>query len=184
MFKKILIALDRSEMSKHIFEQGLALAKVTSASLMLVHILSPEEEGSPNLPVLSNLDYYPGMTTQSFDLYQKNWEAFKTESLQMLQSFFALANTLGINTEFTQPYGSPGRIICDIARNWDADLIVIGRRGRAGLMELLLGSVSNYVLHHAPCSVHIVHPPVSQSTAKEVVKENTLAAGVPFLIKT
>ncbi len=34
-----------------------------------------------------------------------------------------------------------------------ADLIVVGRRGRSGLSELILGSASNYVLHHAPCSV-------------------------------
>lgn len=177
MFKKILVALDRSEIGKQIFEQGLALAKVTPASLMLVHVLSPEEEGSPDLPVLSNFDYYPGLTSQSFELYQQNWEAFKTESLQMLQSFSAQANTAGINAEFTQRFGSPGRIICDIARSWDADLIVIGRRGRTGLMELLLGSVSNYVLHHAPCSVHIVYTPVSP-TVQEVVKENTISAGV------
>jgi nucleotide-binding universal stress UspA family protein len=29
----------------------------------------------------------------------------------------------------------------------------MGRRGRTGLSELFLGSVSNYVTHHAPCSV-------------------------------
>ncbi|MGQ9872468.1 universal stress protein [Leptodesmis sp.] len=34
-----------------------------------------------------------------------------------------------------------------------ADLILIGNRGHTGLKELFLGSASNYVLHHAPCSV-------------------------------
>ncbi|MBD2386068.1 universal stress protein [Cylindrospermum sp. FACHB-282] len=176
MFNKILVALDRSEMGQQIFEQGLALAKVTAASLILVHILSPEEEGSPDLPILSNFDYYPGLTAQTFELYQQNWEAFKTKSLQMLQFWAAQANTAGINTEFRQSYGSPGRIICDIARSSGADLIVMGRRGRTGLAEIFLGSVSNYVLHHAPCSVHIVHIPVS-ATANEVVKEDTINPG-------
>ncbi|NEO65320.1 MAG: universal stress protein, partial [Moorea sp. SIO4G2] len=35
-------------------------------------------------------------------------------------------------------------------------LIVLGRRGLGGLKEMVLGSVSNYVVHHAPCSVLVV----------------------------
>ncbi|HIK43734.1 MAG TPA: universal stress protein, partial [Leptolyngbyaceae cyanobacterium M65_K2018_010] len=38
-----------------------------------------------------------------------------------------------------------------------ADLIVVGRRERGRIKAALLGSVSNYVVHHAPCSVLIVH---------------------------
>jgi nucleotide-binding universal stress UspA family protein len=157
MFKKILVALDRSEMGQQVFEQALNLAKLTQANFMLLHVLSPEEEGSPYVPMLSNFDYYPGLNNQSFELYQKQWDALKNEGIQMLQHYCAQANTAGITTEFTQNLGSPGRIICDMSQNWGADLIVMGRRGRSGLTELFLGSVSNYVLHHAPCSVHIVH---------------------------
>jgi nucleotide-binding universal stress UspA family protein len=42
------------------------------------------------------------------------------------------------------------------AQIWHADLIVMGRRGVSGMHELFLGSVSNYVTHHAPCSVLVV----------------------------
>ena len=66
------------------------------------------------------------------------------------------ATQLGVKAEFSQNIGEPSRIICDIAQNWEADVIVIGRRGRRGLSELLMGSVSNYVLHHASCSVFTV----------------------------
>jgi len=177
MFKKILVALDRSEVGQKVFDQALSLAQLTQASLMLLHVLSPEEEGSPYVPMVSNFDYYPGLNSQSFELYQKQWETFKTQGIHMLQSFCAQANTAGITTEFTQNLGNPGRLICDLARSYDADLIVMGRRGRSGLTELFLGSVSNYVLHHAPCSVHIVHLSV---TAKkdELVKETTSASNV------
>jgi nucleotide-binding universal stress UspA family protein len=177
MFKKILVALDRSEVGQKVFDQAFNLAKLTQASLMLLHVLSPEEDGSPYVPVVSNFDYYPGLNTQSFELYQKQWETFKTQGIQMLQSFCAQANTAGITTEFTQNVGNPGRVICDLARSYDADLIVMGRRGRSGLTELFLGSVSNYVLHHAHCSVHIVH--LSVTTKKdELVKETTSASSV------
>ncbi|MCC5617214.1 universal stress protein [Nostoc sp. CHAB 5836] len=172
MFKKILVALDRSEIGQQVFKEALGLAKLTQGSLMLLHVLSPEGEGSPYVPTLSNFDYYPGLSSQSFELYQKQWDTFKNLGIQMLQSFCAQANTAGVTTEFTQNIGNPGRIICDLAHSYGADLIVMGRRGRSGLMELFLGSVSNYVLHHATCSVHIVNLSVTPKT-NEVVKETT-----------
>ncbi|MBW4646115.1 MAG: universal stress protein [Goleter apudmare HA4340-LM2] len=172
MFNKILVALDRSEMGKQVFAQALALAKLTGANLMLHHVLSAEEEGSPYVPVLSSFDYYPGVSSPSFEYYQKEWDAFKNEGIKILQFFCAEANTAGINAEFTQSLGDPGRLICNLARNWNADLIVMGRRGRSGLAELFLGSVSNYVLHHAPCSVQIVHVPATIPKAKEADLEN------------
>ncbi len=177
MFTKILVAVDRSPMGKPVFEHALALAKVTGGSLMLLHVLSAEEEGSPYAPILSNFDYYPGVGSQSFEYYQKQWDKFKNQGVQMLQSLCAQANTAAVNAEFTQQLGSPGRIICQVAANWGADLIVMGRRGRSGLTELFLGSVSNYVLHHAPCSVHIMHLPANLPQTEEVVQETGLKVG-------
>jgi nucleotide-binding universal stress UspA family protein len=129
MFNKILAAVDRSDMSIKVFEQALSLAKITSANLMLLHILSQEEEGSPEALIYPNIDYYPGWNEQSFKLYQEHWDKFKNEGLQMLQSWSAQANTSGVNTEFTQNTGSPGRMICELATSWDADLIIMGRHG-------------------------------------------------------
>ncbi|MBD2607925.1 universal stress protein [Scytonema hofmannii FACHB-248] len=161
---KILVALDRSELSKQIFEQALALAKVTQASLMLLHVLSTEEEGSPYVPIVysgySGLNYYSAVQSQTLEVYQEQWNAFKHQSLEMLKSYYAQADIAGVTTEFSQNSGNPGRCICDVSRSWGADLIIMGRRGNTGLKELFLGSVSNYVLHHAPCSVHIVHLPI------------------------
>jgi nucleotide-binding universal stress UspA family protein len=176
MFNKILVALDRSEMGQQVFAQALALAKLTGASLMLQHVLSAEEEGSPYLPVLASFDYYPAVTSPSFDYYQKEWDAFKNEGIKMLQSLCAEANTAGVNAEFAQSLGSPGRLICQLAFSWNADLIVLGRRGRSGLAEMFLGSVSNYVLHHAPCSVQVVHVPAQVVKSPEADQENRSTA--------
>ncbi|MEH2071999.1 MAG: universal stress protein [Nostoc sp.] len=177
MFKKILVALDRSEIKQKVFDQALGLAKLTQANLMLLHVLSPEEDGSPYVPSLSNFDYYPELSTQNFELYQQQWDTLKNQGIQMLQSFCAEGNTASLTTEFTQNIGNPGRLICETARSYGADLIVMGRRGRSGLTELFLGSVSNYVLHHAPCSVHIVHLSVIDKK-DELMKENTSTSGV------
>jgi nucleotide-binding universal stress UspA family protein len=59
--------------------------------------------------------------------------------------------------------GSPKKVILDEAETWEADLIVVGSHGRRGLDRFLLGSVSQAVALHAPCSVEIVRAPRGQS---------------------
>lgn len=56
--------------------------------------------------------------------------------------------------------GSPERELIDAAAEWRADLIVVGSHGRGFWGRLTLGSVTDAVVHHAPCSVLVVRPPV------------------------
>lgn len=153
MFDRILVAMDTSAIGKDVFEEALCLAKVSNARLMLLHVLSGEAEGSASVPIFPTMGYYPGVSDRTLELYQQQWQEMEKYGLELLRSYTSQANTAGITAEFHQCAGSPGRIICKTARDWKADLIVIGRRGLSGLSELLLGSVSNHVLHHAPCSV-------------------------------
>ncbi|MEA5508020.1 universal stress protein [Halotia wernerae UHCC 0503] len=153
MFRKILVAIDCSKFSKRVFEEALAQAKANAASLMVLHILSPDEEDCPDTSGLLNTYYYAGTDSEAAQHCQKMWEEFSQKGLEMVKAHAAEAIAAGVNAEYSQKPGSPGRTICDVARTWEADLIVIGRWGHSGLSELFLGSVSNYVLHYAPCSV-------------------------------
>lgn len=164
MFHKILAAMDTSSGSQYVFDQALSLAKANNANLMLLHVLSAEEVSVTNAPILPGLEYYTPVIQRNLTLYQEQIEAVEKHGLELLQSHTDTATTAGVCTEFTQLYGNPGRAICDLAFNWCSDLIVMGRRGRSGLTEFLLGSVSNYVMHHAPCSVLIVQHPVDLKT--------------------
>jgi len=155
MFNKILAALDHSETSHSLFEKALELAKQSGSKLMLLHVLSVEEEGSPGLPVYASLDYQ-AISNEDIEAYRRRWDAFQQEIFERLKAYSEQAIALGVQTEFTQTSGSPGRMICDLAKTWQADLVVLGRRGRSRLGELILGSVSNYVMHRAPCSVLIL----------------------------
>jgi len=152
MFQKILVAIDASQRGKLVFCQALEVAKATAANLMFLHVLSSEEEGSPNVSMVG-LEYYPAVADEIVQMHQKQWAEYEIRNLEMLRSYVEQAAAAGVTAEFTQNFGSPSRTICEVARTWKADLIVLGRRGHSGLNELLLGSVSNYVLHHAPCSV-------------------------------
>lgn len=49
--------------------------------------------------------------------------------------------------------GPAGQAICDVAETEGVDVIVMGSRGRGGLRRAVLGSISDHVIRHAPCSV-------------------------------
>jgi nucleotide-binding universal stress UspA family protein len=146
MFDKILVAIDDSDMGLTIFEQALALATLSQSALVLLHVLTPFDGYYPT-------DSYIGMNPSTLQLYMKEWENVEKSGVDRLRLLEEKATAAGIPTEFTQRVGDPGKLICALAKNWDADLIVVGRRGLSGLSELLMGSVSSYVLHHAHCNV-------------------------------
>ncbi|WOD37583.1 universal stress protein [Nodosilinea sp. E11] len=157
MYSKILVALDNSATSDHLFEQALELAQATQAQLLLVHSLTNQDESSP-LPMSAKLDsiYWAPGTELDLEAWRQDWVRYETESLDRLRSQAAIANTVGVTAEFRQLIGNPAAVICKAAQEWGADLILIGNRGRKGLAELFLGSVSNEVMHKAPCSVLVM----------------------------
>jgi nucleotide-binding universal stress UspA family protein len=159
MYRKLLIALDRSSARPLVLEKTASLAQALGADVMLVHVLSAYDNDSPGLPVRAYHSYYPILDTVAWDTYQKRWSAYEEKCLNELRHSAETLQDKGVTVEFSQTAGDPGRVICDLATNWGADLIMVGHRGRTGLSEFLLGSVSNYVMHHAPCSVLVVNNP-------------------------
>ena len=55
--------------------------------------------------------------------------------------------------------GPPGPMLVELARELEADAMVIGTRGRGGLRRAVLGSVSDHVVRHAPCPVVVSTEP-------------------------
>lgn len=152
MFRKILVALDHGDTGDTLFQPALTLAQSTGARLMLLSVLEPASNGSFATPVYSGYPLPIGVDNIWLELYREA----EAKGLKRLRRFTDQAIAAGVTTECTQPMGSPGREICALAQAWEADLIVVGSHGRKGISELFLGSVSNYVMHHAPCSVLVV----------------------------
>lgn len=164
MFTKILVTIDDSEMTQHVVEQAVFLAKATGGSLMLIHIISPLDEPYFDPLFMQTTVLYTDLRTEAQQKHLSDWEKFKQRKEKWLHSLCESAICVGVKAEFNLNIGEPSSKICDMARNWDADIIVIGRRGHRGLTELFLGSVSNYVMHHAPCSVLTVQGPIISQT--------------------
>ncbi len=143
---KILIATDGSEFSR---------AAVEKCSRMLnlfenpqIKIISVYEQMAPMAaePFAISAQYYQEM----MDLARKQCETFANDSVEQIKKMFP-ESISSIETEVR--LGAPARVIVDEARDWNADLIVVGSHGRGFWGRLTLGSVSDAIVHHAPCSV-------------------------------
>ena len=146
-YQKILVALDSSSMSEVVFRRGMTTAKQNNASLMLCYCLTSDS------PFWIQPTSYHSETAEDFkERYQESLE----KANQWLADYVNKAKEQGINTECSCQVDKPEHMILEMAKNWEADLIVVGRRGRRGLAEIFLGSVSNYIVHYAPCSLPIV----------------------------
>jgi nucleotide-binding universal stress UspA family protein len=153
MINKILVAVDHSVANQAVFDQAVSLAKNTKATLMIMHVLAEDEL---NFPSFQGLIDYSVLDDSDYELSKKMFEDDRQREINFLQGKVKKAQAKGVNSEFIQLTGNPGRVICDFASTWSADLILVGSRKLKGLKEMFLGSVSNYVTHHAPCSVLIV----------------------------
>jgi nucleotide-binding universal stress UspA family protein len=182
MFKNILVGMDCYTQSRYPFKDVLTLAKATGANLKLVHVFSFDEQCelwwlSPfkaEHPDAKFLDYL-------FD----RWQKFLHERQEMLGQCQAEAAAAGISTVLDlEPYsGRPGAVLCEVARQWSADLIAVGHRDKIKekvweVGELRFGSVSEYVLHHAPCSVLIDHRSAEEQTAGKSIDIRHILAAV------
>ena len=160
-FKKILVAVDRSPASEDVFAKALDLAKSAQAKLVLLSAISPDYNVSYINPPI-----YPGGESMSISeaaikIYLERQEQERLNSLEFLSGLGIRAKEVDVETEINQQLGDPARSICEVADTLSVDLIVVGRRGYSGLSELWMSSVSNYVLHHAPCSVLVIQPVTS-----------------------
>lgn len=145
MLNKILVAIDVSDANKNAFDTAVFLAQTTHAELILLHIIPP-----------------PPKDESLTSAYEEPWQKLEQRGWEMLRSLAQEARTAGVNAKFTQNLGNPGRAICDFAQTQSVETIVVGSRGLTGAEEMFLGSVSNYITHHAPCSVLIVRETLKQ----------------------
>lgn len=159
-FQKILAAIDQSPLSQAVFEQALDLAKTNQAQLMLFHCLTADVV-STSPPFAGELGLSPQLINQAYQTQYVRFDEQMRQVQLLLHQYSQIAQQQGVRVESDYRTIEPGQGLCQAAQRWNADLIVMGRRGRKGITEVLLGSVSNYVLHHACCAVLVIQSPQS-----------------------
>ena len=171
MMNKILVAVDRFSDNQAAYDSAIGLAQSNGASIMLLHVITESDSSYPILPTYA---YYPVMDNRDKEFYQEKLQLCKQLGIDFLVDLAQKATDAGVSIEYTQLIGNPGRSICELASNWDADLILVGSRGLKGLKEMFLGSVSNYVAHNAPCSVLIARTHCRSQLEPEVTEQSDL----------
>lgn len=84
---------------------------------------------------------------------KENWLE-KQEKLEEIAEKFEQS---GAKTNIRIEHGHPAKVIINEAKNGDYDMVVLGRRGRGGLKNMVMGSVSNAVIQGTEASVLVVH---------------------------
>ncbi len=150
-FKKVLIAVDFSEITRDVVGVGCHFAREYGAQVDFLHVV---EEGF----LLLGLD---GMALPAEDLesIQMVVEARKTAGREKMEEIEEIARKYDlspVNSVIVE--GHPATTIVDEAHERKIDAIFVGSHGWSGIKRFLMGSVASKVLKNAMCSVMIIRP--------------------------
>lgn len=141
---KILVPVDGSANSHRALSYASFLAECCRAAVGVLHVVNLSAEVAA-IGQLSTGGYIPDGVLNDL---KETGNAVVNEALKLLPP--------GVAAIGFSEVGKPAETIVTFCAANGYDLIVIGSRGLGALEQLILGSVSSYVLHHAPCPVMIV----------------------------
>jgi nucleotide-binding universal stress UspA family protein len=137
---KILVGVDGSVQADSATDAAASLAKRCGASLVILHVVETIPSGSLRQELGDYLSQRRGILTQD-----EIHEAFGRDIVEAAER---RARQMGVEQlETVVAVGSAAAQIVDVAHARGIDLIVLGRRGRSTMTELLSGSVSRKVIH-------------------------------------
>jgi nucleotide-binding universal stress UspA family protein len=138
-FNKIILAVDGSDASKKAAQKAFVLSKETGIKILALHVV--------HIPASS---ITPTLTTPMADVM----EAMKKHGESILDEIAKMGSDMGVHIEKRLVDGIPDDQIIKFADK--NDLIILGSKGHSTLDRILIGSVSEKVLHHSNATVMIV----------------------------
>ena len=140
MFSKVLVPVDGSDNSLRALDAALLLSEKIGAEVTAIHVME-------DIPILH---------IQSEKLLRELIDAYKKETQQILSKCSDIATRKGLSITTKLLQGNVGSTILDFCEREKYDVIIMGSRGMGKFKELVLGSVSNKVVHHSSCPVMII----------------------------
>ncbi len=138
--KQILVPVDGSKESISACRWATTIAEATGASITLLHVVDLNEKMT-SFDRVSMSGYIP--------------EVLRLHGQEMLDQYLShMPKTITIHPQLRA--GSPHQTIAQVAKELRPDWILMGSRGASNLREIVMGSVSQYVLHHVSCPVMII----------------------------
>ncbi len=152
MYQRILVPVDGSSTSSKGLDEAIKLAKLTGASLRLLHVVDP-------LTFATGFEVYGAYAA---DLIPKMRE-FGAQILQEARTRVQQQNVQVDCMLFDNRPERLSEIVAEQVSQWPADLIVIGTHGRRGVGRMLLGSDAEQIVRTAPVPVLLVRAPEDKS---------------------
>jgi nucleotide-binding universal stress UspA family protein len=143
-FKNILLASDGSPCAQRAAQIAVEMAQKFGNTLTVLNVY--EELSAVSVP--GTEDSLIGDT--DMERYSAQWLEYVAQPVR------AFAKEAGVHCTFAQEGGKPDVVIKRFANLHNVDLIVLGSRGLGGYARMIIGSVSNRVVHHANCPVLVV----------------------------
>lgn len=144
---KILLAIDGSPCSDAAINEVLSRPWPAGSEVKIISAINPVMYLAPE----------PWVGAENYYVEIDRIEHEKAESaINSAVSKFSASEDKSLKITSIVLDGSPKQVIIEEAEKWGADLIVLGSHGYGALNRFLLGSVSQAVSLHAPCSVEIV----------------------------
>jgi nucleotide-binding universal stress UspA family protein len=150
---RIVVGVDGSEHSAAALGWAVRMAKGMGSEVIAVFAISP--------PVYFEGAYFAPVAPPQFD---PEWrEGMKKEfELQWIKPL----KDAGVRYRTIMEDGRPASVIAQVADSLDADVIVVGRRGRGGVAELVLGSVSHELVLHSKRPILLISSVAKQKSAQ------------------
>ena len=148
--RSILVATDFSPAAEHGLLKAAEIARDTGAKITVCHVMDP----SPLAPLATR-----GKVGDQLGAGQDLEKAIHAALKDVVQEHFAEVEETKTALVISP---NPADGICHYAEKEDTDLIVLSTHGRSGLAHLLIGSVAEKVVRHAPCPVITVRAPLDE----------------------
>ncbi|MBS3748244.1 MAG: universal stress protein [Candidatus Thermoplasmatota archaeon] len=138
-FERVIVPVDGSELSKKAAKIGCFLAKNADKKIVFIHVIEIPATSFPP----GEQPYMPKITDEIREIGKA-----------LLQDYKNLCADKSVSIHTEMPEGIPYQEIIDFANK--EDLIILGSKGHSTFERVLIGSVSEKVLHHSESSVMIV----------------------------